>query len=143
MPRKIEFLTDNAIGLDGIFNTCRLGIKWHEAVNPGTPLDLVVVDEQGNKQIFGTATVIGKIFGEYQNLAPLHAAYSHVALHDGLSGIEAAQQLEVGLGKAYGERFNPGEAVTFLYMIRTDTHEGGRDRKPYVVGNDPAAAVDD
>lgn len=141
MPRKLEFLKQNAVGLDGIFNTCRLGLKWHEAVNPGTPLDLVAVDEKGDKQKFGTATVIGKVFGEYQNLAPLHAFYNHVNLSDN-EDADPVEHLEAVMDTAYGERFTPGQGVTFLYMIRTDDYEGGRVEAPAVTGNDPKAHKD-
>lgn len=142
MARKLEFLTPNAVGLDGIFNTCRLGIKWHEAVSPGTQLDLVAVDEDGNKQRFGTAIVIGKVFGAFNTLAPLHAAYSHTSAKAEQSDeveMQFVERLEVGMRTAYGTRFSRDEGVTFLYMIRTDMNQGGRTEPPQVTGNDPSA----
>jgi hypothetical protein len=142
MARKMEFLETNAIGLDGIFNTPRLGLKWFEEVNSRTPLDLVVVDEKGNRQKFGTATVVGKVFGKSADLAPLHALYFHgCALRD-LTGKEVLDEYEAAMRRAYGERFKPDEGVTFVYMIRTDDNEAGRDEAPQIVGNDPAAAKD-
>jgi hypothetical protein len=140
----MEFLETSAVGLDGIFNTCRLGLKWFEAVSAGTPVDLVVVGEDGMKQKFGQATVIGKVFGPYEGLAPLHAAYNHAAAHDDINGAEdPVQRLEIAMMRAYGDRFKPSEGVAFVYMIRTDTNEAGRHEAPQIVGHDPAADKDD
>lgn len=61
-------------GLEGLFNTIRLGSKWLQQCPPGTEVELV--DARTGK-LLKRARVLGVITGALNALAPAHARWAH------------------------------------------------------------------
>jgi hypothetical protein len=60
-------------GLDGHFNTFRLGVKWSSLIR-GSVVDLV---DARTKRLIKQASVLGVFTGTLESLAPVHAKWAH------------------------------------------------------------------
>ena len=61
-------------GLEGTFNTFRLGASWADKLQPGTEVELV---DSRSKKLLKRATVISVVTGQLEQMAGLHAHQAH------------------------------------------------------------------
>jgi hypothetical protein len=108
------------LGLDGTFNTFRLGKAWHDRVAVGGIVALV----DPNDEPIGLAEVTSKTVGIYERLAPEHAPFNHMML--GRPPETAPAELFKVLTRSYGTTFmTASRIVSVIYLRRC--HEGGAD----------------
>lgn len=103
-------------GLDGLFNTVRLGKAWHDRVTPGA---LVTLWHSKEDREIGVARVVDRLIGRYCDIAPDHAHRNHTQLHLEREGAE--QRLMKVLTGSYGTTFmKPERMVSVIYLQRED-----------------------
>ena len=105
--QAIELTADNAVGLDGFFNTCRLGTKWRDRVTPGERLKFVRAEDKSD---ICEVVVARAVSGKYADMEADHAPLNHAH--------SDAERLREGLRAAYGDAFSPEATVTFVYVVR-------------------------
>ena len=104
-------------GLDGHFNTIRLGRSWVEKVKPGDVVELV---DARSKRVLKLATVSGVLVGALREMAQVHGAWAHNwKLDTGLwlSGNANAKLLIASMCKRYPpNRCTEDSIVSVIYM---------------------------
>jgi len=101
------------VGVDGVFNTFRMGRKY-STLEPHS--DVFLMDEK-EKAIFGTAEVMEVVTGKVGELCVEYGAHNHTELenHDGNN----AETLYKTLLKIYGPHIlNPTKLFTVVTLRR-------------------------
>jgi hypothetical protein len=111
--RIIEFSPPMS-GLDGEFNTFRLGIAWSKRLMPG---DLVCLMNKKEFLLMGHAEVTAVHVGKLSDMSALHARRNHNQL--GLPPDGAGERLIANMIKRYGpHKCLYDSKVTVIYMNR-------------------------
>jgi hypothetical protein len=102
------------IGLDGNFNTVRLGKAWADRLREGA---LVTLWNSIKDREIGVAKVKSCIVGPWQDVAPKHAHRNHTQVDQPREGAE--DRLYEILRKGYGPHLmKPDRLVTAIYLER-------------------------
>lgn len=102
------------VGLEGRFNTVRLGKAWHDRVIPGAKVTLWHAKE--DREI-GVARVVDRLIGRYCDIAGEHARFNHTQLNLPHEGAES--RLMKVLTSSYGTTFmKPERMVSVIYLER-------------------------
>ncbi|MBK1670417.1 hypothetical protein CKO28_20545 [Rhodovibrio sodomensis] len=105
--QTIQLVRENAVGLAGDFNTCRLGTKWYDKLSKGEICRMALSEDDTE---LCRVEVTDLVAGKFTELAPEHAPMNHAY------GDET--ELRKALGAAYGEQFDENAIVTFIYLRR-------------------------
>lgn len=84
-------------GLEGRFNTFRLGVAWFNRLTPGVVVGMANAKDDA---IFGKARVIEVIHGPYEEMIDKHAYKNHLLV--GLEPEDAAAKMKEIIPKSYG-----------------------------------------
>lgn len=107
------------IGLDGEFNTIRLGKKWlqrfESAREGGYPLRVGLVDAKRGTLI-GKAVVTRVVTAEIDRMVKQYAPDNHTVKH--LSADEAREKINVSLRKVYKMQMSENSIFSAVYMER-------------------------
>jgi hypothetical protein len=104
------------IGLDGEFNTIRLGMTYAKKLNAG---DLVFLLDEKERKVFGTAEVVSVETDKLGEICLNHAAKNHTELAS-TDGHEAERLFKL-LQKIYGPHIaTPEKKATVIYLRRTE-----------------------
>lgn len=115
MLRVVEF-TPPMSGLDGEFNTFRLGVAWSKRVVPG---DEVLLLDKKTFSIIGRAEITEIHVGTLIDMSALHALRNHNQL--GLDPEGAGERLRANMIRRYGpQKCGPESKVTVMQMKRID-----------------------
>lgn len=102
------------IGLEGDFNTFRLGSFYAKRLSPG---DTVYLLDEKEKLIIGRAEVTGVETGQLGEMLLIHAAKNHTELENDAGS--APERLFVTMKKIYGPHIaTPERKVTVIYCRR-------------------------
>lgn len=103
------------VGLDGQFNTFRLGSAWFNRLLPGVIVGLV---NASDNKVFGRARVLSVIDGDFDKMCEEHAYKNHMLL--GKSREVAAKEMTKILRQAYGKIFalQTNQKATVIYLER-------------------------
>ena len=111
MRYVIEFAPPMS-GLEGEFNTVRLGVKWSRNLKPG---DTVFLMDKPKSAIFGQAEVTRIEVGKLGEVASVHAAQNHNQKHSDPDA--APQRLIENMVKRYGpHKCDQNKRVTVIYL---------------------------
>lgn len=100
------------MGLDGQFNTFRLGVAWTRRVQENDTLLLI---NRARSLVIGRARIHSIDSGKLSDMASKHAMFNHN--HKGYSQTVAAERLVTSMIKRYGpQKCNEDSKVTVLYM---------------------------
>lgn len=94
--RVIEFSPPMS-GIDGEFNTFRLGVAWSKRVAPG---DTVLLIDRKQFSVIGKAQVTDVKVGSLRDMSALHARHNHN--QKGLDPQGADERLMSNMIKRYG-----------------------------------------
>jgi len=104
------------VGMDGSFNTFRLGGTWAAKVRPGNH---VLLFDTKNKVIFGRARVTHVYMGKLVDMAYENATLNHNQL--GKGEVEAAEDLMARMRKRYGPKIaHDDKRTTVIYLERRE-----------------------
>lgn len=99
-------------GLDGSFNTVRLGGTWAKRLQQG---EKILLMDKPKSSIFATAIVEGVIVGKLRDVAASHAAFNHN--QKGTDAEGAPERLMTAMKKRYGpHKVNDNSRVTAIYL---------------------------
>lgn len=113
--RVIEF-SPPMEGIEGEFNTFRLGGAWAKRVVPG---DTVWLMDKKQFLIFGSATVTEIHVGKLNEMSDLYACHNHN--QKGLDPEGANKRLITNMIKRYGPNMcDENKRVTVICMRRTE-----------------------
>lgn len=101
------------LGLDGDFNTFRLGAAWARRVKVGAPVALY---DAADEVVFGTAEVTAVTVGPFQDVAPRHARFNHMMLDK--SADLAPELLWKVMVNSYGSTFMTRERPCSVIYLR-------------------------
>lgn len=106
------------VGLDGLFNTFRMGSRWAN-LKYGDPIMCMVDSTDGNHyvELPRLANVLAVHTGTLADMLLLHLGLNHAGLQ-GLNPLEQLSTLKAILEKCYGEKFDGHEDCTVIYLIR-------------------------
>jgi hypothetical protein len=111
--RIIEFSPPMS-GLEGEFNTFRLGVAWSKRLAPG---DTVCLMNKKEFSLMGYAEVKAVHVGKLSDMSALHARRNHNQL--GLPSDGAGERLIANMIRRYGpHKVNHTVKVTVIYMNR-------------------------
>lgn len=101
-------------GLDGEFNTFRLGGAWARRVQPGDRVALV-----GKAAFIAYAKVINTHAGKFTDMDKHYGIDNHLMIDAALSGVDLV--LESVMSSIYGKhRFTPASTVSVIELRRED-----------------------
>lgn len=101
-------------GIEGVFNTVRLGGKYGKLLAPG---DTVMLIDRKLSKVIGTAEVIAVEVGKLSEMAALHAAQNHN--QKGLDESGAPRRLIDNMIRRYGpHKCGENSRVTVIYLRR-------------------------
>lgn len=104
------------LGLEGNFNTFRLGGTWAKRLTTG---DKVLLMNKPQAAIFATAVVERVLVGKLCDLAPEHAAMNHN--QKGIDVAEAPERLISAMKKRYGpHRCSDNSRCSVIYLRVSD-----------------------
>lgn len=107
----IEF-SPPMMGIEGHFNTVRLGTKWSKCLNVG---DRVLLVDKRKSEVMKSATVEAVAVGKLGEMAQLHAAQNHN--QRGLDATGAPRRLIDNMIKRYGPNMcDENKRVTVIYL---------------------------
>lgn len=99
-------------GLEGSFNTVRLGGTWAKRLSGG---ERVLLVDKPHSLVIGIAVVEQVVVGKLNEIAPMHAAHNHNQKSLGSEG--ATERLIAGMKKRYGpHKVLDHSRVTFIYL---------------------------
>lgn len=99
-------------GIEGRFNTMRLGLKWSKSLTVGERV--LLVDKRKSK-VMASAVVEDLQVGKLGEMAKLHAVRNHN--QKGLDPLNAPQRLVVNMIKRYGPMMcDENKRVTVIYL---------------------------
>ncbi|WP_323016363.1 hypothetical protein [Castellaniella sp.] len=99
-------------GLEGQFNTFRLGVAWGKRLNEH---DTVILVNQPRSEILARAEVVSVQCGVFSDMAAMHATRNHN--YRGLTREEASQRLIASMIKRYGpHKCSENSKVTVIYL---------------------------
>lgn len=101
------------VGLEGEFNTFRLGGKMAKVLTPGQ--EVFLMDEK-EKAVFGRAAVISVEMGKLEELCATHAHKNHTELANDPAG--APQRLMTFIQKIFGPHIAPPHKRTCVVYLR-------------------------
>lgn len=106
------------VGLDGLFNTFRMGSRWAN-LEEGEPVLCMVDAVEGEHYVPlpRPATVQRVASGSLSEMLQLHTGLNHAGLQ-GLHSSDQRDMLKAILEKCYGETFDGQEDCTVIYLIR-------------------------
>lgn len=111
--RVIEFSPPMS-GLDGEFNTFRLGIAWSKRLAPG---EIVLLIDKKQFLVIGHAEVTAIQVGELSDMSALHARRNHNQI--GLDPDGAGERLIANMMRRYGpHKLSHTSRVTVIYLKR-------------------------
>lgn len=100
------------LGLEGSFNTVRLGGTWAKRLQDG---EKVLLMDKPKSLIFATAIVEGVIVGKLHDVAVSHAALNHN--QKGMDAEGAPERLMAAMKKRYGpHKVSDTSRVTAIYL---------------------------
>lgn len=103
-------------GVEGTFNTFRLGGTYAKRLNAG---DEVLLMNEKSKTVFGRARVESVEVGELWDLCVVHASANHTELANEPN--EAPERLLKTVQKIYGPHIAPaGKRTTVIYLKRIE-----------------------
>lgn len=103
-------------GIDGKFNTFRIGLKWSKLLKAG---DKVYLLNKKESAVIGIAAIEEVLTGELRELANRHAAHNHNQKLLDYEG--AADRLIANLTRLYGPQIiTETKKTTVLYMRRIE-----------------------
>jgi hypothetical protein len=103
------------VGLEGYFNTFRIGGTWAARVKRGST---VLLYDTKEKRIFGRARVTDVELGKLLDMAGVHAHMNHNQL--GKAPSDATADLMRRVQKRYGPRIaHDDKRTTVIYLQRT------------------------
>lgn len=104
-------------GLEGEFNTFRLGPAWAHRVAPGVIVGLGNRDE--NDRIFGKAVVTKVHFGGYEEMCKKFAKDNHMLVESTMTRKAAAEAMTKIMRNAYGKIVvEQAEDISVIYFKR-------------------------
>lgn len=116
-------------GVDGRFNTIRMGKAWMKRVFPGSRVALLNLK---TNEVFGTAIVDRLDFAEKEHIAEVHAKDNHLFVDTNVSPAECGERMPKILRNLYGNLIYKNNAyATAIYLIRevegetTEVHRSG------------------
>ncbi len=113
--RIIEFMPPMN-GMDGEFNTFRLGVAWSKRVESG---NAVLLMDKKQYELMGCAEVTAVHVGKLSDMSALHARHNHNQL--GLDQDGAGERLIANMIRRYGpHKCSTGTNVTVIYMKRLE-----------------------
>lgn len=116
--RVIEF-SPPMRGIEGRFNTFRLGGAWAKRIEAGETVLLIDAKEH---QVIAKATVEGVVKGKLEDLAREHAAGNHN--QQGLEPEGAPERLIAAMMKRYGpHRAGHNSTVTVIFLRMNDAND--------------------
>lgn len=119
--RVIDFVPP-VEGIEGDFNTFRLGLFYAKRLTPGEVVHLL---DSKEKMLIGKATVLGTDIGTLGEMLAAHAQRNHaMILGDGLTASERLMDL---MRKLYGPHIASFSRKTTVIHLRR-INEGLRDR---------------
>lgn len=101
------------IGLEGEFNTFRLGGKMAKVLVPGQ--EVFLMDEKA-KTVFGRAEVLSVESGKLESLCEIHAHQNHTELANEAAG--APQRLLAFIQKIFGPHIAPPTKLACVVYLR-------------------------
>lgn len=110
--RVIGFIPPH-VGLEGEFNTFRLGGKMAQVLAPGQ--EVFLMDEK-EKLVFGRAEVISVEVGKLEQLCEVHAHKNHTELANNPEG--APQRLLAFIQKIFGPHIAPPTKRACVVYLR-------------------------
>lgn len=109
----IDFVSPT--GIEGSFNTFRLGLFYSKRLQKG---DTVYLVDNKEKLVLGKALVIGVFLGPLQEMIQAHAVSNHAMLSYTQGHAEKLAEL---LGRFYGPHIaTPNKKTTVLYLRRVN-----------------------
>jgi hypothetical protein len=107
-------------GLDGYFNTFRLGGTLALRLKPQ---DEVFLMDEKTKVVFGRAVVMAITVGKLKDMCQEHAAFNHRELNNSPEG--APERLLAYVQKLFGPHIaKPEKKTTVLYLRRINEQDG-------------------
>ena len=107
------------VGLDGLFNTFRMGTRWAN-LKYGDPIILMIENPQGEANYVPlprAANVLAVRTGTVYEMLQMHIGLN-VAPLDGHDALHQRVMLKEILDKSYGEFFANDALCTVVYLIR-------------------------
>lgn len=99
-------------GLEGSFNTFRLGVRYSRMIKPG---DKVLLTDKSKMVCFGRAVVKKVTVGKLRDMANLYAHDNHNQRD--VTAEEAPDRLIAAMTKRYGPHLiNENKLVTVVYL---------------------------
>jgi len=118
------------VGLDGVFNTFRLGVSWFNRLSPGVIVGLVNAE---TNEVFGKAKVLQVLHGSFDEMVEKHSHMNHLLL--GMEPEEAASKMREIIARSYGKLVAANaQTITVVYLRNlkfnwpityADDHQGG------------------
>lgn len=102
------------VGLNGVFNTLRVGETWMTRVEPGT---LVTLINTVNNEVLGYAKVVRLHTGPFDEMVKKHAHRNHIGKSTTDNPIETVNHV---LRKAHGHFLNDDSRLTAIYLERVE-----------------------
>lgn len=116
MPVRVIEFSPPMEGLEGEFNTFRLGMAWSKRIVVG---DTIWLMDKKQFLIFGSAIVTGIFVGKLRDMSDLYACRNHN--QKGLDPEGANNRLIANMIKRYGPNMcDENKKVTVIEMKRTE-----------------------
>jgi hypothetical protein len=105
------------LGLEGNFNTFRIGAAWAHRVAPGVIVGLG--DRANGDRIFGKAIVRKVFYGDYETMCRKYAKDNHMLVESKMTRKAAAEKMAKIMRNAYGKIVvENAEDISVIYMER-------------------------
>jgi hypothetical protein len=106
------------IGLEGDFNTVRIGLAWMKRLNVG---DEVYLSDNKERKVIGKAVVTDIQKGKLQEICNTHAESNHTQLNQpDMDQEDKSRNLLAIVQKFYGPQIaTPTKMATVIYLRRT------------------------
>lgn len=112
MWRVLDF-SPPIVGMEGRFNTFRLGGAWYKRIQRG---DEVLLLDTKEKIVFGIAVVVAKDKGTLKQMLSKQAFLNHTQL--GKSKRKASVDLHSRILKRYGPKIATDNRLTTVILLR-------------------------
>ena len=100
------------VGMEGVFNTFRLGIAWTKRVEPN---DIILLTNKARSTVIGRAKVVDIKIGTLSEMAATDARFNHN--HREYKTLVAAERLVESMIKRYGpQKCSENSKVTVIYL---------------------------